>query len=422
MPFGMPTAKPSNKGIKMTTFDIALSPSPLEIKGIRIGAGSAGIKAPGKKDLVIFEIVPGSSVAGVFTLNAFCAAPVQLAKRHIVATSPRYLLINTGNANAGTGQQGMKDAQRCCDVLAEKLDCASQEVLPFSTGVIGEPLPTDKIVAGMQSAIDALSPQGWDAASYGIMTTDTKPKVCSAQVIIDGQQITVTGISKGAGMIMPNMATMLAYIATDAAVDQALLQQCLAKVVDESFNRVTVDGDTSTNDACMLIATGERGSVISDIDDPRYAPLEEAIRQVAVYLAQAIVRDGEGATKFITVRVEQGRDKAECHQVALTVANSPLVKTAFFAGDPNWGRILAAVGRAGVEGLDVEQISVYLGEVCIVEAGGRAERYSEDQGKKVMVRDDIAVRIVLNRGSAQDQMWTCDFSYDYVKINAEYRT
>ena len=423
MLFAVSSREAQYEGMKMTTFDIALSQSPIEVKGIRIGTGSAGIKTPGKKDLVIFEIAPGSSVAGVFTLNAFCAAPVQLAKRHIAATSPRYFLINTGNANAGTGQQGMQDAQRCCDVLAEKLGCDSQDILPFSTGVIGEPLPTDKIVAGMQSAIDTLSPQGWDEASYGIMTTDTKPKICSAQVAIDGQQITVTGISKGAGMIMPNMATMLAYIATDAAVDQTLLQQCLSKTVNESFNRVTVDGDTSTNDACMLVATGKSElPLISNTADLRYAALEEAIRQVAIYLAQAIVRDGEGATKFITVQVEQGRDQAECYQVALTVANSPLVKTAFFAGDPNWGRILAAVGRAGIEGLDVEQVSVYLDEVCIVEAGGRAESYSEELGQKVMDRDDITVRILLSRGVAQDQVWTCDFSYDYVKINAEYRT
>ena len=403
--------------------DIKVSESVLAVDGVRLGTGSAGIKAPGKRDLVVIEIAPGSTVAGVFTRNAFCAAPVQLAKQNMASACPRYLLINTGNANAGTGAQGMKDAQRCCEALASELECRADEVLPFSTGVIGELLPTEKIVAGLQSACTALSPDGWAEASYGIMTTDTRPKIFSAQANIGGHQITVTGISKGAGMIMPNMATMLAYIATDAAIDTSLLQQCLSEVVEDSFNRVTVDGDTSTNDACMLIATAKCGMpVVRDSSDPRYPLLKALISQAAVALAQAIVRDGEGATKFITLQVEGGQDKKECHQIATTVANSPLVKTAFFAGDPNWGRILAAVGRAGVAGLDVDKISVYLDEVCIVESGGRAISYQEEAGQRVMTRDDITVRIVLGRGEAQDQVWTCDFSYDYVKINAEYRT
>ena len=407
----------------MSLADITISDSPLAVDGVRLGTGSAGIKKPGNRDLVVIEIAPGSSVAGVYTQNAFCAAPVQLCKQHMMKAAPRYMLINTGNANAGTGEQGMQDAQQCCEALAAKLKCEVEEVLPFSTGVIGELLPTEKIVSGLQSAIDALSPEGWGEASYGIMTTDTQPKVFSAKAEIDGHWVTVTGVAKGAGMIMPNMATMLAYIATDAAVEERLLQQCLSEVVEESFNRVTVDGDTSTNDACMLIATAKNGmSVLRDEDDERYIVLKTMINKVAVALAQAIVRDGEGATKFITIQVEQGRDRQECHQIALTVANSPLVKTAFFAGDPNWGRILAAVGRAGVADLDVAKVSVYLGDVCIVESGGRAASYTEEAGQKVMSGDAITVRILLDRGDAQDQVWTCDFSYDYVKINAEYRT
>lgn len=395
----------------------------LPVEGVRLGTGSAGIKKPGKRDLVVIEIASGSSTAAVFTRNAFCAAPVQIAKAHLAHIAPRYLLINTGNANAGTGEQGLRDAYVCCDALAEKLACRREEILPFSTGVIGELLPTGKIIAGLPSALEALDVNGWDAASYGIMTTDTKPKAFSAQGEIDGSVVTVTGISKGAGMIMPNMATMLAYIATDAAVDQALLQRCLSEIADESFNRVTVDGDTSTNDACILIATGKSGMAkINDDTDSRFAALRALIAKVAVALAQAIVRDGEGATKFMTIAVEGGRDKAECHQIANTVANSPLVKTAFFACDPNWGRILAAVGRAGVADLDVGKIAVYLDDVCIVENGGRAASYREELGQAVMKRGDITVTIKLQRGEASDCVWTCDFSYDYVKINAEYRT
>jgi len=407
----------------MTDVELVFAEELLAVDGVRLGTGSAGIKVPGRRDLVIVEIETGGHVAAVFTRNAFCAAPVQLAKQYMAEASPRYFLINTGNANAGTGEQGLLDARRCCEALSAKLGCHVNEVLPFSTGVIGEMLPTDTIIAGLQSAVDALSSEGWDDASYGIMTTDTRPKALSLQSDVGGDRVAVTGISKGAGMIMPNMATMLAYIATDAAIAPALLQQCLSEVAEESFNRVTVDGDTSTNDACMLVATAKNGMApILGVDDERYLALKAMIAKVAVGLAQAIVRDGEGATKFIAVEVEGGRTKQECYQVAMTVANSPLVKTAFFAEDPNWGRILAAVGRAGVVDLDVGGVSVYLDEVCIVEKGGRALSYREEMGQSVMSRSDVAVRINLNRGHAQDQVWTCDFSYDYVKINAEYRT
>lgn len=403
--------------------DISFSQQLHPVDGFRLGTACAGIKKADRRDLVVMEIAEGSQVAGVFTRNAFCAAPVQVAKEYIGKAAPRYFLINTGNANAGTGEQGLRDAYLCCESLADKLGCSVEEVLPFSTGVIGEPLPTDAIVNGLQSAIDALSPDGWDDASFGIMTTDTRPKALSVQSEVDGKLITVTGISKGAGMIMPNMATMLAYIATDASIDRALLQQCLSEVTEESFNRVTVDGDTSTNDACMLVATGKSGmSPVVDQGDERYGVLRAMIAKVAVGLAQAIVRDGEGATKFISIEVEGGRDKQECHQIALTVANSPLVKTAFFAGDPNWGRILAAIGRAGVADLDVGKISIHLDNVCIVDAGGRASSYREELGQEVMSQDDITIRIQLNRGDSADCVWTCDFSYDYVKINAEYRT
>ncbi len=407
----------------MNNMGAAFAKTLLPVVGVRLGTGSAGIKELGKRDLVVIEISEGAHVAAVFTRNAFCAAPVQLAKQHLKRRVPRYCLINTGNANAGTGQQGMHDARQCCEALSEKLACRVDEVLPFSTGVIGELLPTAKIVEGLQSAIDALSESGWDDASYGIMTTDTRPKALSLRVDIEGTPVTVTGIAKGAGMIMPNMATMLAYIATDASIEPGLLQQCLSEIVEDSFNRITVDGDTSTNDACVLIATGENGMApVLTQDDARYLVLKAALSKLAEGLAQAIVRDGEGATKFITIEVEGGRSQSECRQIAMTVANSPLVKTAFFAGDPNWGRILMAVGRAGVADLDVDGVSIFLDEVCIVESGARASGYREEMGQSVMARHEITVRINLNRGAERDKVWTCDFSYDYVKINAEYRT
>lgn len=391
------------------------------VAGVRIGVAEAGIKKPGRRDLVVFELAEGSAAAAVFTRNAFCAAPVTLARQHLAETPARYLLINTGNANAGTGQQGMQDARRCCQALAEKAGCSMQQVLPFSTGVIGEPLPVDKIVAGLPRALETLVEDNWDNAAYGIMTTDTVPKGASRQLNIEGRTVTITGIAKGSGMIRPDMATMLSYIATDAAVEKSLLQQCLVDAVNVSFNRVTVDGDTSTNDSCLLIATGKSGVVIEAGSDA-YSQFAHAVAEISTQLAQAIVRDGEGATKLITIAVNGGLDSGECEQVAFTIAHSPLVKTAFFASDPNWGRILAAVGRTGVENLDLDAVKIFLGDVCIVRDGGRAGEYTEEQGQAVMSQAEIMVRVELARGDASATVWTCDFSYDYVRINAEYRT
>jgi glutamate N-acetyltransferase/amino-acid N-acetyltransferase len=391
------------------------------VPGIRLGVVCAGIKYPGRRDLVVLEIAAGSACAAVFTRNAFCAAPVVVAKRHLDGAAPHYLVINTGNANAGTGQRGVEDAVATCAVMAELTGCRTAEVLPFSTGVIGEPLPLERLLASLPQALADLRPAGWLDAAHGIMTTDTRAKAVSRRVILAGQSVTVTGIAKGAGMIRPDMATMLAFLATDAGVDNTLLRACLLDAVEESFNAITVDGDTSTNDACILLATGQSGVRI-DREDSAYAALKEVVRAVCVALAQAIIRDGEGATKFITVQVEQGRDIAECRQVAYTIAHSPLVKTAFFASDPNWGRILAAVGRSGLDALQVEAIVLYLDEVCIVERGGRAARYTEEQGQAVMRRPDITIRVQLGRGTASTRIWTTDLSFDYVKINAEYRT
>ncbi|MGE0080935.1 MAG: bifunctional glutamate N-acetyltransferase/amino-acid acetyltransferase ArgJ [Thiohalomonadaceae bacterium] len=395
-------------------------PEMLPVAGFRIGVGSAGIKKPGRRDLVVMELAPGTECAAVFTRNAFCAAPVVLAREHRGKARPRYLLINTGNANAGTGERGMRDARACCDALAQVVGCAPAEVLPFSTGVIGEPLPVDKIVAALPAAVAALSEHAWEDAAHGIMTTDTVPKAASRRLTVGGKTVTITGIAKGAGMIRPDMATMLCFVATDAGVAQPLLQSCLEAAVNRSFNRITVDGDTSTNDACILAATGASGVRIEGGE--ALAAFSEAVAQICEHLAQAIVRDGEGATKFITVDVAGGRDADECLNVAYTVAHSPLVKTAFFASDPNWGRILAAVGRAGVPDLDLQAITIHLGDVCIVRGGGRAEDYEEAKGAAVMKEEEITIRIDLKRGTARERVWTCDFSYDYVRINAEYRT
>ena len=392
------------------------------VPGIRLGTARAGIKKPDRRDLVVMEIAAGAHSAAVFTRNAFCAAPVVVARNHLATTSPRYLLINTGNANAGTGEPGLHDAQRCCEAMAQVAGCATAEILPFSTGVIGEPLPVQRIIAGLPSACANLSVAGWDDAAHGIMTTDTVAKGSSRQVQVNGHTVTVTGIAKGSGMIRPDMATMLAFVATDAACDALLLQQCLNHATEKSFNRITVDGDTSTNDACVLIATGQTGTLITSVTSPAYKVLCDAVTEVCIELAQAVVRDGEGATKLITVDVQGGASDAECAQVAYAVAHSPLVKTAFFACDPNWGRIVMAIGRAGVVSLDVSQVDVYLDDVCIVQNGGRAPTYSEERGQQVMKRDEITVRIVLGRGHCQTQVWTCDFSYDYVRINAEYRS
>lgn len=390
------------------------------VAGFRIGVGSAGIKKPGRRDLVVMELAPGTECAAVFTRNAFCAAPVVLAREHRAKAWPRYLLINTGNANAGTGERGMRDARACCEALAQIVGCTPDEVLPFSTGVIGEPLPVDKIITALPATVAALSAHAWEDAAYGIMTTDTVPKAASRRLVIDGKTVTITGIAKGAGMIRPDMATMLCFVATDAALAQPLLQSCLEAAVNRSFNRITVDGDTSTNDACILAATGASGVHIEGGE--AYAIFSEAVAQVCEHLAQAIVRDGEGATKFITVDVAGGRDTEECLNVAYAVAHSPLVKTAFFASDPNWGRILAAVGRVGVPDLDLNAITIHLGDVCIVRNGGRAEDYEEAMGAAVMKEEEITIRIDLKRGTARERVWTCDFSYDYVRINAEYRT
>lgn len=391
------------------------------VAGIRIGTTCAQIKQAVRDDLTLFEIAPNSSTAAVFTQNAFCAAPVTLSKRHLHNTSPRFLLINSGNANAGTGAQGLQDALSSCASVAAQASCISEAVLPFSTGVIGVSLPVEKICKAIPVAFQNLDANHWDKAARAIMTTDTVPKLVSRQAEIGGHTVTVTGISKGAGMIRPDMATMLGFIATDASVPQSLLQECLNYAANRSFNRVTIDGDTSTNDSCVLVATG-KGMLTLSTADERYLQLRDLITEVCVALAQAIVRDGEGATKFITVRVEQGANAQECLDVAYTIAHSPLVKTAFFASDANWGRILAAVGRAGLNNLDLDKIKIYLGDVCIVENGGRASTYTEAQGQAVMSEKDITIRVLLARGDAQEDVWTCDFSYDYVKINAEYRT
>lgn len=396
-------------------------PRLLPVSGIRIGVAEAGIKYEGRRDLVVFELAAGSHVAGVFTRNAFCAAPVTLAKAHLETGAPRYMLINTGNANAGTGEQGMKDAVATCQALADHVDAAVEKVLPFSTGVIGETLPVDKIIAAIPTACERLAEDNWEAAAHGILTTDTVPKGVTRQLEIEGRSITVTGIAKGSGMIRPDMATMLAYVATDAQVEQSVLQEVLARAVSHSFNRISVDGDTSTNDACMLVASGQSGVSITAAS-PAFEAFQQVISEVCEALAQAIVRDGEGATKLITVEVSGGRDEHECEQVAFTIAHSPLVKTAFFASDPNWGRILAAVGRAGVEQLDLNAVTIHLGDVCIVRDGGRSGDYREELGQAVMDQDEITVRVDLARGAAAVKVWTCDFSYDYVRINAEYRT
>jgi len=391
------------------------------VPGIRLGTACAGIKKSGRRDLVVMEIAADAVCAAVFTRNAFCAAPVIVARVHLAAAAPRYLLVNTGNANAGTGPQGLSDAETCCTTLAELTGAQSAQILPFSTGVIGEPLPVERLCAGLPEALENLDDDGWAVAAQGIMTTDTRPKGASRQVCLQNKTITITGIAKGSGMIRPDMATMLAYIATDAALELAPLQRCLRQAVEASFNRITVDGDTSTNDACLLIATGKSGVHIADASED-YRTLCTAVREIGVELAQAIVRDGEGATKFITIDVRGGRDEAECKLAAYAIAHSPLVKTAFFASDPNWGRILAAVGRAGITDLAIDRVVMHLDDVCIVRDGGRAPDYQECDGQRVMQRDTITIRIDLGRGDAHTQVWTCDLSHDYVRINAEYRT
>ncbi len=397
-------------------------PELLPVAGIRLASVAAGIRYQNRDDLVLVELAEHSQCAAVFTRNAFCAAPVIVARQHLAAQQPRYLLINSGNANAGTGEPGIQDAQQTCALLAEKAGCTAGQVLPFSTGVIGERLPVGRIEAALDKALAGFTADGWEAAAHAIMTTDTVAKGISRTFTTGGRQFTLTGIVKGAGMIRPDMATMLAYVTCDAGVESEALQQCLNKAVERSFNRITVDGDTSTNDACVLVATGAEGSDRIQSGTADYGVLCEAVNEVCSHLAQLIVRDAEGATKFVTVRIENGRDRDECLQVAYTIAHSPLVKTALFAGDPNWGRILAAVGRAGVELLDIEKINIFLGAVCIVRNGGAAEDYREPDGQRVMNQDEIVIRVQLGRGDAVEQVWTSDLSYDYVRINAEYRT
>jgi glutamate N-acetyltransferase/amino-acid N-acetyltransferase len=400
----------------------------LPVAGVRLGIASAGIKKPGRRDITLIELTPGSRVAGVFTQNRFCAAPVTICKQHLGQIDQRggdirALVINTGNANAGTGEEGLIRAQKTCEAVAGLFGIAAEQVLPFSTGVILEPLPIDKILPALPAAQADLAPDHWSEAAHAIMTTDIVAKGASRQAQVGGRTVTVTGIAKGSGMIHPNMATMLGYVATDAAIAPALMQRLVKAVADVSFNCVTVDGDTSTNDSFILIATGQAGNgEITDAASADYAALKQALSEVAIELAQAMARDGEGATKFMTIAVDGGRDHAECKQIAYAIARSPLVKTAFFASDPNLGRILAAIGYAGVMDLDVNALKVYLGDVLVAENGGRAASYTEAQGAAVMKEAEITVRVVLNRGTVNATVWTCDFSYDYVKINAEYRT
>jgi glutamate N-acetyltransferase / amino-acid N-acetyltransferase len=396
----------------------------LPVAGVSLGIAEAGIKRPNRKDVLVMQLCDGARVVGVFTTNRFCAAPVIVAREHLAhADGIKALLINTGNANAGTGEQGMQDARTTCAALAGLLNCKPTQILPYSTGVIMEPLPVAKIAAGLPGAVANMRADNWYDAAQAIMTTDIVAKAISKQVIVDGVTVTITGIAKGSGMIHPNMATMLGYIATDAAISQQLLQTMVREAANRSFNCITVDGDTSTNDALMLIATGQsKLKEVSAFDSSSYYTLFEAISEVAIYLAQAIVRDGEGATKFITVKIEGGKDVEECKKIGYAIARSPLVKTAFFASDPNLGRILAAIGYARVADLDVTALKLYLDEVLVAENGGRATSYREEDGQRIMQQSDITIRVVLNRAVANATLWTCDFSYDYVKINASYRS
>jgi len=403
----------------------APDPSSLHaVPGVEIGIAMAGVRKANRRDLVVVTLAEGSAVAGVFTQNRFCAAPVQVCREHLAAGAAiRAVVVNTGNANAGTGDDGLVRARTTCIALAQKLDLAPEQVLPFSTGVIMETLPVDRIVAGLPAALADLAPAHWLEAAQGIMTTDTLPKAASRQVTIAGHTVTVTGIAKGAGMIRPNMATMLGFVATDAVIAPALMQGLVREAADQSFNRITIDGDTSTNDSFVLIATQQAGHApITQLESPEGALLREAVFAVARELAQAIVRDGEGATKFITVRVDGGRTKEECRLAAYAIAHSPLVKTAFFASDPNLGRILAAVGYAGIADLDQSLIDLFLDDVHVVVRGGRHPDYSEAQGQRVMKQAEITVRVDLHRGPAHATVWTCDLSHDYVNINADYRS
>jgi glutamate N-acetyltransferase/amino-acid N-acetyltransferase len=394
------------------------------VAGVSIGVTEAGVRKANRKDLTVITLEPGTSVGAVFTQNRFCAAPVQLCKQHLAAgTSIRALVINTGVANAGTGESGLQNAFAVCEAVAVQLGIKPQQVLPFSTGVIMEPLPVQRIVDGLPQALAARLSDNWTLASQAIMTTDTLPKAISRQFSMDGKTVTITGISKGAGMIRPNMATMLGFMATDAAIDPKLMNALAHELAEASFNRISIDGDTSTNDSFVVMATGQAGNAtVTNWESASAQSLKQHLLDVARWLAQAIVRDGEGATKFITVRIEAGRDAAECRQVAYAIAHSPLVKTAFFASDPNLGRILAAVGYAGIADLDQSLIDLYLDDVHVVTRGGRHPDYKEEDGQRVMKQDEITVRVLLARGQAHDQVWTCDLSHEYVTINADYRS
>lgn len=406
-------------------FPIAANLSPVD--GIELGFAKAGIRKPDRKDLLVMTLAPTATVAGVFTTNRFCAAPVQVCKAHLeglrIAGSPiRALVINTGNANAGTGETGLAHANATCAALAELLGCEASQVLPFSTGVILEPLPVDRVTAGLPQAIANLTADNWFNAAETIMTTDTQPKAASRKVVIDGVTVTMTGISKGAGMIKPNMATMLGFMAMDARVSQSVLEHLVKVTADQSFNCITIDGDTSTNDSFMMIATGTSTLEINDIESPEYAALAQAVIGLSQELAHMIVRDGEGATKFMTITVEDGESIEECRKIAYSIAHSPLVKTAFFASDPNLGRILAAIGYAGVDDLDVSKLNLYLDDVWVAKNGGRNPDYREADGQRVMKQSEITIRVKLARGDAKATIWTCDLSHEYVTINADYRS
>lgn len=397
------------------------------VAGIEIGYAEAGIKKPNRKDVLVMKLAEAATVAGVFTKNRFCAAPVQVSKANLAAVKAggkpiRALVVNTGNANAGTGEPGLANAQATCAEVARLLGIDAQQVLPFSTGVILEPLPLQKIVAGLPAAVANLKADNWFNAAESIMTTDTQPKAASVTTTIGGHQVVMTGISKGAGMIKPNMATMLGYLAIDAKVAQPVLDALVTYAADRSFNCITIDGDTSTNDSFIVMATGAGSLVIDKAEGADYETLRDAVTGISTHLAQQIIRDGEGATKFITIAVEQGRDREECRKIAYAIAHSPLVKTAFFASDPNLGRILAAIGYAGVDDLDTTKLDLYLDDVLVAKAGGRNPDYKEEDGQRVMKKAEIVVRVLLGRGAADATVWTCDLSHDYVSINADYRS
>ena len=394
-------------------------PNMFPVAGFRLGIACASIKTPERRDLVLMEMLEGSTVAGVFTQNSFCAAPIIVAKRHLQMGSANYLLINTGNANAGTGEQGIADTLQCCEQVAHEVGANSHQILPFSTGVIGEPLPVDKLLSAIPDVVANLSEQGWAEAAEGILTTDTRPKGASLRVALGDEEVIITGISKGSGMIKPNMATMLGFVATDAAVDEELLHRALRLATEKSFNRITVDSDTSTNDAVILAATGASGV---EINENNFDLFLAELTEVFVSLAQAIIRDGEGASKFASVVIDGARDTQEALTVAYTIAESPLVKTALTASDANWGRILAAIGRAGLDDLDINRVEVSLNSVLIVEQGARATSYREELGQQAMQEEDIEIRVQLNRGDISETVWTTDLSNEYVRINAEYRT